>query len=100
MPKGQDAPEHIVAKPIHATSKVQEVRNRDLWARVCYYYPQYDLKSASCLSRRDITLLLHTARRIEAEKLRQLVQIVAAPHTAKGKGVKELLNQYQKEIDS
>ena len=85
----------IVAKTVSKPEKT--VSNRKLWARVCYFYPQYTLEAASKLSVRDIRLLLNTAREIEAEKNFEMVQIVAAPHTEKGKGVKQLSNLYKKE---
>lgn len=97
--KNGGEPKHIVAKPIRPV-KEREVTNREIWASVCYYYPQYTLKEASLLSKRDIALLLSTARRLEATRMRNLVQIAAAPHTEKGKGVKALLDFFQKEINN
>lgn len=97
MYKGEK-PKHIVAKSI-CPIKDKEVRKREIWASICYYYPQYTLKEASLLSKRDIQLLLSTAQKLEAVKMKNLVQIVVAPHTKKGEGVKKLLDYYQKEID-
>lgn len=96
--KEGDKPKHVVAKSIHPV-KNKEVHKREIWASICYYYPQYTLKEASLLSQRDIVLLLSTARKLEAVKMKNLVQIVAAPHTKKGEGVKKLLDYFQKEID-
>lgn len=73
--------------------------NRKLWATVCYYYPQYTLKEASKLSYRDISLLLNTAKRLKASEYLRLLDISAAPHTEKGKGVKELRKILEKEIE-
>ena len=70
---------------------------RELWATICYYYPQYDLQKASQLSLRDIKLLLRIAKQKEAEKMFYLTQIAAAPHTEKGKGVKQLSDYFKKE---
>lgn len=94
-------PKHIVAKPIHPqrTKKSGLNNNRRIWARVCYYYPQYTLEQASKLSYRDIMLLLNTARRIEAERNLTLTQMLAAPHTEKGKGVKDLTKYFEQEAD-
>lgn len=94
-----DKPKHVVAKPVHQI-KTKEVSKRRIWASVCYYYPQYTLKEASKLSRRDINLLLSTAKRLEASRMKNLVQIAAAPHTKKGEGVKKLLDFFQQEIDN
>ena len=91
-------PKHIVAKPIRQF-KEREVSNRELWASICYYYPQYTLKEASQLTARDIRLLLKTAKRLEAQKMFRLTQVAAAPHTKKGEGVTQLLDMFQAEID-
>ena len=99
MAEASDKPKHVVAKPVREI-KNREVSKRQTWASICYYYPQYTLKEASLLSSRDIRLLLTTARRLEASRMKNLVQIAAAPHTKKGSGVKKLLDFFQKEIDS
>lgn len=98
MNNSGEKPKRIVAKPVRQ-SVSKEVSNREIWASICYYYPQYTLKEASLLSKRDIALLLRVAQRLEAVKMRNLVQIVSAPHTKKGSGVKQLLNYFQQEID-
>lgn len=70
---------------------------RNVYAELSYHYPQYTLKQASEMPYRDLTLLLKTARRIEAKRMYDLVQIVAAPKTKKGVGVKKLSNHFKKE---
>lgn len=95
-------PRRIVAKPIHPPTggdNAKKPSKRRLWASVCYYYPQYTLEDAAKLSARDIRLLLSTAKRIEAEHNYNLVQIVTAPHTEKGKGVRDLSNYFQQEME-
>lgn len=77
-----------------------EFKKRDLYATVCYYYPQYTLKQAALLKARDLNLLIRTARRLQAIQNLELTQIVAAPHTEKGKGVKKLIERYQREATS
>jgi hypothetical protein len=64
-------------------------------ARLCYFYPQYTLKQAERMSYRDVVLLLNEAARIEAAKNHALLEIVAAPHSEKGKAVQELSKHYQ-----
>lgn len=94
---GSQEPKHIVAQSVRSVGNSQAgLTNRQLWARVCYYYPQYTLKQASELSIRDIRLLLHTANQIEAQKMYEFTQIAAAPHTKKGKGVKQLTEYFRK----
>lgn len=70
---------------------------RELYARVCFYYPQYNLQEAAKLPARDVNLLLKTAKRIEAKRMYDLVQVVAAPNTKKGSGVKKLSNFFLRE---
>lgn len=89
-------PKHIVAQSIR--KEQPKATNRELWATICYYYPQYTLEEASRLSVRDIKLLLRTAEKLEAQKMLALTQIAAAPHTKKGKGVKQLSDYYKKQI--
>lgn len=88
---------HIVAKPVHIATA--QLTKREMWAMVAYHYPQYTLKEASKLSVRDISLLLRTVRKIEAEKMYNLTQIVASPHTKKGEGVKKLTQHFEQEMN-
>lgn len=74
----------------------QKLSKRELYATVCYYYPNYDLKKAQKLPARDINLLVKTAQKIEAMKFYNLTQIAAAPSSRKGKGVKKLLDHFKK----
>lgn len=85
----------VVAKPV-ASAKTQTSK-RELYAEVCYFYPQYTLEQVSKLPARDINLLLKVAKKQEAVKMFNLTQIVAAPHTKKGKGV-DTLTKHFKEI--
>jgi hypothetical protein len=68
----------------------------ELLATLCYYYPQYTFAEARRLPYKRLLLLLRVARRIESIKMGNLVQIVAAPHFGKGKGVKELAKYFEK----
>lgn len=96
MNSANDKPKHIVAQSIR--KEVSKATNRELWATICYYYPQYTLQEASQLSIRDIKLLLKIAEKLEAQKMLALTQIAAAPHTKKGQGVKKLTEFYKKQI--
>ena len=53
--------QHIVAKSVQEAFNDKKPSNRETWARVCYYYPQYTLESASKLPIRDLRLLLKIA---------------------------------------
>ena len=86
-----------------ATVKVKQVTRdgrglskRELYATVCYYYPQYTLKQVQEMPARDIQLLINTARKLEAAQNYNLTQIVAAPHSKKGANVKKLLDHFEK----
>lgn len=77
------------------TSQDGGMSKRELYATVCYFYPQYTLKEAATLSGRDLQLLLNVAQRQEAIKWLNLTQIAAAPHTKNGSGVKTLTERYK-----
>jgi hypothetical protein len=79
-------------------AKVPKARlsKRELYATVCFYYPQYTLRDAQRLPARDIRLLIRTAKKHEAMKMYNLIQIAAAPHTKKGQGVKKLLAHFKR----
>lgn len=90
----------IEVQPVHAA--VEEAtspalgENRQLYATVAYYYPQYTLKAVAKMPYRDVLLLIKTATRIEAERMYNLTQIASAPHSKNGKGVKDLLDHFRK----
>lgn len=69
---------------------------RELYARVCYFYPQYRLDEVQKMPNRDVVLLLKVANQIEALKMLNLTQISAAPHTKRGAGVKRLTTHFKK----
>ena len=77
-------------------SQQTKIEQRKLFALLCYYYPQYTLKTASLLPYRDITLLISTAREQEASHYYLLTQIAAAPHSKKGQAVKKLTEYFKK----
>lgn len=93
-----DKPKRVKAQSIHQATEAK-ISKREMWARICYHYPQYTLKEASELPVRDIKLLLKVARQIQAENKYDLTQIAAAPHTKKGSGVKKLTEHFKKQMD-
>ena len=84
----------VVAQPV--PSSEDTTSDREIWATVAYYYPQYTLKEASKLPARDIKLLIKTAKKLEAQKMFNLTQIAAAPHTKKGEEVKKLSEHFKR----
>ena len=91
-------PKRVKAQSIYQAQN-KKVSKREMWARICYFYPQYTLEEASKLPARDINLLLKVARKINAEQKYDYTQIVAAPHTKKGSGVKKLTEYFKKQLD-
>lgn len=91
----------VKAKSIDSTKTKDKKRlsPRELWAMVCFFYPQYTLESASILPMRDINLLLKVANKENAKKYVQLTKIATAPHTEKGKGVETLMQEYKEIIE-
>lgn len=87
----------IDAKPLHApVSEDSDEEIVDLITRVCYFYPQYTLETASLLTNAEVTALLVQADKQEAIRFYNLTLISAAPHSKKGAMVNKLLKQYRK----
>lgn len=78
------------------TGKDLGFSKRELYATVCYYYPRYSLVEVQNLPGRDVQLLLKTARKIEAQRMYNLTQITAAPHSRKQVNVKKLIDYFKK----
>lgn len=74
----------------------KKLSKRELYAQVCYHYPQYTLKEVEKMPYRDVALLLKVANKVEAMRLVNLTQIAAAPHTKNGTGVKKLTEHFKK----
>ncbi len=91
-----EKPKVVVAQSVSQFDKKKVLSNREKWATISYYYPQYTLQEASQLSWRDINLLLKTANRIQAEQNLLLLNMISAPHTEKGKGYTELAQALKK----
>lgn len=94
----KSAPKVVSAKTVHS-GKSKKENKREVYAEVCYYYPQYTLQEVAKLPARDITLLLRIAHKQEALKMYNLVQAIASPHTKKGQGVKKLSDYFKKEFE-
>lgn len=77
----------------------QKANKRELYARVCYHYPQYKLEDVARMPYRDVALLLKVANQVEGAHMLNLTQIVAAPHTKNGAGVKKLTKHFKRLAD-
>lgn len=73
-----------------------KLTKRELYAMLCYYYPQYKLQDAQNMPARDLNLLIRTARKIEGAKMYDLTLIVASPNSSDKDSVKNLLDQFAK----
>lgn len=85
-----------------AVIKAQKVPQKtesveDIIATFCYYFPQYTFSQASEMPAKRVRQMLKVARKEEAMRMYNLTQLIAAPHTKKGVGVKTML-KYFKEI--
>lgn len=72
-----------------------EISVNDLLARFCYSFPQYTFAQAQRLPYRRVVQMLKVARKEEARKMYELMQVVAAPHSRKGSGIKKVLEYYK-----
>lgn len=86
---------HVKAKPLPK----EKVDALSLFAELCYHYPQYRMIDRRRLPHKHVLLLLKTARKIEAQRMYNLTNIVAAPHTKKGSGVKQLLSHFREAMN-
>lgn len=79
--------------------KVEKSSDREDWretlATLCFYYPQYTFAQARQLPYHRVQLLLKAAHKVEATRFYNLTQIAAAPHSEKGKAVKQLLKNFE-----
>lgn len=82
-----------------AKAPTKQPSKRELYARVCYHYPQYTLKEVADLTQRDIALLLKVANQVEGQRMLNLTQIVAAPQTKNGSGVKKLTEYFKRQAN-
>lgn len=74
----------------------QRLSKREVYARVAFYYPRYSLKELQELPARDLNLLLKTARKENALKMKDLLMIVTAPHAKDKNAVKNLVSHFEK----
>lgn len=88
----------IVAQQVQKQQSAQSVREGMMQAAclVAYHYPQYKPEDAMKINIKMQKRLLKVARKVEAERMYNLTQIAAAPHTKKGQGVRSLLDFFRK----
>lgn len=71
----------------------------ELLALFCYKFPQYTYLQAKKLPYKRIRQMLKAAQKEDARVMYEFTQIVAGPHTKKGKTVKKMLEYYKKEME-
>lgn len=64
-------------------------------ARFCFLFQQYTFAQARRMPYKRILQMLKIARQVEAGRMFELTQVVAAPHSHKQKGVKEMIQYYK-----
>jgi hypothetical protein len=85
-----------VSKVKAAKVPTKRIGRRELYATVCWYYPQYNLNQVSKLPARDIDLLIRVARKREAMKFYNLAQVSAAARARKGNGMRKIIDHFRK----
>lgn len=73
----------------------KEVSVDDTLATFCYKFPQYTFSQAERLPYKRVLQMLKIARKLESQRMIELVNISAAPHTKKGQGVKNVIEYYK-----
>lgn len=83
--------------PVFKAQKIprQEIKTDDILARFCFYFPQYTFSQARRLPYKRVIQLLKAVDREHAKKMIDLLRIATAPHSDKGKMVKELLSEFK-----
>lgn len=99
MPEGKTVKVKSIRDAKSTTLSSVMGENRQIYATIAYYFPQYKLKEIERLPYRDVLLLLRTAQRIEAERMYNLTIIASAPQSKNGKGVKTLIKHFKEIID-
>lgn len=87
--------------PIIRTQKVPRKTEsaKSILARFCFYFPAYKYEEARKLPAPTVMMMLRVAEKENARKMYQLMQIVSAPQTKKGTGVKKMLDYFKDIIE-
>jgi hypothetical protein len=84
--------------------KVQKVPQKtqsaeSIIARFCCYFPQYKFHEARKLPFFRLKMMINIWEKEYARRMIDLVEIVSAPHTKKGSGVRKVIDKYKKIIE-
>ena len=69
-------------------------------ARFCFLYQSYTYEQARQLPAPQVMMMLRIAEKENARRMYQLMQIISAPQTRKGAGVKKMLDYFKDIIES
>lgn len=88
-----------------AIIKVQKIPQKtisidEILMQFCFYFPKYSFKEAKQLPYKRVILLLKIAQKENAKKMLELLNIVTAPHTKNGSGIKTITSYYQNILDN
>lgn len=88
-----------VIRPKRVDNGGRGITKRELYATVCYFYPQYTLKDVQAMPYRDVRLLMKMAQRQQASYFYNMTLIAQAPHSKKQANVKKLTDHFKKTAD-
>ena len=84
---------------LQALPKKKPDSSSDTLAKFCYHFPQYKYHEAREMPFKRVQQMLIIARKEYAHKMIDLTNIAAAPHSAKGKGVKKMVEFFSRIIE-
>lgn len=77
----------------------KEISAQEILTTFCLYFPAYTYAQARSMPARRVSYMIKEARKKEARFMSELVRIVAAPQSEKGKEVQTMLEYYKNIID-
>lgn len=77
----------------------KKVKVEDILMQFCYHFPRYTYEQAKALPYKRVVLMLQTAEKENAKKMLELLNIVVAPHTKGGAGIKTMISHFQSIIE-
>lgn len=89
----------VKAQPVYRRQHTDSEAIR-LLGKFCYHFPQYTFAQARKLPKKTVRILIEAQQRVEAERMLQLLNIITAPHTKRGMGVKKIASHYERMIDA
>jgi hypothetical protein len=85
------------------TFKVSKIESKEeSWenflARFCYHYQQYTFDQARKMPKKRVVQMLRVAQSEYSRQMLDMLNVVTAPHTDKGKGVKKMVDYFKNKI--